>query len=381
MKKVNVAVSIGLDPAANLWASGLNQNLAFLVRLLRCSDIVGKVWLVHPGSEAAVLPPGLALESTDVPLVRTTEITHDVDLVLEFGASLPLEWLKRVRALGARVVAFLVGHTYAGQVESSIFGRSGGTVFVGSPWDEAWTLPHHMKTSAPLLRTVTRAPVHSVPHIWSPRFLEASVREVEAAGLSFGFQPSARRPWRVAIFEPNISVVKSCFIPLLVCEEAYRRKREAVDVMMAMNTVHMKEHRTFKSLALRLDLTRDHRAWYEPRQPFAACMAQHRMDAVVAHQWECGLNYAYYDALHGGYPLVHNSEFLRDAGLGFHYPDFAAGKGAEALLRAWEQEPEFWPDYRARSAAHLAQLAPDHPRNIDAFSRRILEVVGDRLDG
>jgi len=264
-------------------------------------------------------------------------------------------------------------------VESSIFRRAGGTVFIGSPWDEIWTLPHHMKTSGPMLRTVARAPVHSMPHIWSPHFLQASIGEVEAAGLSFGFRPATRRPWRLAIFEPNISVVKSCFVPQLVCEEAYRRERDAVDVMMVMNTVHMKEHRTFKSLAVSLDLTRDHKAWYEPRQPFARCMAEHRIDAVVAHQWECGLNYAYYDALHGGYPLVHNSEFLREAGVGFFYPDFAAGLGAKALLDAWHQEPEFWQDYGAHSSAYLEQLAPDHPRNIDVFSRRIRDLLGDRL--
>ncbi|QQX88401.1 DUF2827 family protein [Cupriavidus necator] len=30
-------------------------------------------------------------------------------------------------------------------------------------------------------------------------------------------------------------------------------------------------------------------------------------DVVVTHQWENGLNYLYYEAAYGRYPLVHNS--------------------------------------------------------------------------
>ena len=37
---------------------------------------------------------------------------------------------------------------------------------------------------------------------------------------------------------------------------------------MVMNTVQMKEHPTFNRFAINLDLTRDHKASYEPRVAF-----------------------------------------------------------------------------------------------------------------
>ena len=38
-------------------------------------------------------------------------------------------------------------------------------------------------------------------------------------------------------------------------------------------------------------------------------------DIMLAFQWELGLNYTYYEALYGNYPLVHNSPILLDAGV------------------------------------------------------------------
>ena len=69
----------------------------------------------------------------------------------------------------------------------------------------------------------------------------------------------------------------------------------------------------------------------EPRFVSPQFLANH-CDAVVTHHWENGLNYLYYEVLYGGYPLIHNSEFLKD--YGYYYDDFDAESGADALLSA-----------------------------------------------
>ena len=367
--------------ASGVWDSGLNQNIAYLVQLLHQVPGIGKVFLLN-GGDVERLPAGLGFEALNAPLVRPHEVTHDIDLVIELGATLPAEWLRHVRALGARIVTLFVGHTYADQAETSMFGRQGGAPFMGTPWHEIWTLPHHMKTSAPMLRTIGRVPVFAVPHIWSPLFLDALVAKQVEAGHHFGFDPRRQRQepgWRVAIFEPNVSVVKNCFIPMLACDQAYRQRRDSVSLMMVMNTFFMKEHPTFNRLAAHLDLTRDSKATYEPRLAFAECMAAHHMDAVVAHQWECGLNYAYYDALYGGYPLIHNSEFLLADGIGLYYPGFEAIRGGQVLVEAWSRDADFWDDYRRKSADFLARRAPTHPANVRAYAQRIEALMGEHL--
>jgi hypothetical protein len=89
------------------------------------------------------------------------------------------------------------------------------------------------------------------------------------------------------------------------------------------------------------------------------------------------LNYAYYDALHGGYPLIHNSEILRDAGLGYFYSGSSASAGAEALLEAWNCAPELREEQQSRAAGYLRKLSPDDPNNIQAFAERLLAITAE----
>lgn len=373
--QISIGISVFATESANIWSSGVNQNVAFLILMLRSSAHVAKVYLLN-GGDSEKLPPDLDFDDLDAPLVRPHQVTHELDVVIEMGAQLPLEWLQHVRALGTRIVTFFAGHTYADQCEAPMFDRPGGAAFRETPMHEVWILPQHEKTCQSMLKTIARVPVLTMPHLWSPRFLDRQITQLKRRGHQFGYrhadEKSTRPGWRVAIFEPNISVVKNCFIPMLVCDQAYRLQPESVARMMVMNTFHMKEHLTFNRFASHMDLTRDGKASYEPRISFAECMAEHSMDAVVAHHWECGLNYAYYDALHGGYPLIHNSSFLQDAGVGFYYPGFSASGGGSALVDAWSREPEFWDDYRRQSKAYLQGLAPANPENVHAFMSRLL---------
>lgn len=375
---MNVGISVLTGPDANVWSSGLNQNLAFLVMLLRKSALVDDIYLLNGGTSDE-LPGGMDIAVQGVPLVRPQDVTRKVDVVIEMGAQMPSAWLRHVRALGARVVLFLVGQSHAGLIEYPIVGRPGGSMFNGSTWDEVWLLPQHVHTGMPMMRTLTRLPVYEVPHIWSPVYLEEQARVMRERGLTFGFSPESRvapHPgWRVGIFEPNISVLKNSTIPMLACDQACRQQPASIDRVMVLNSVQMKNHPTFNQFAVQLDITRQDKASYEPRVAFAECMAVFSLNAVVAHQWECDLNYAYYDALYAGYPLIHNSDPLARAGVGLHYSGFSAVEAGQLLVTAWQQGPDYWQDYGLKASAWLAGLAPDHPANIQAFITR-LQAVG-----
>jgi hypothetical protein len=380
VRKLRVGVSIFVSEDANIWSNGINQNIALLAQLLKNIDFVDKVYFLNGGS-AANFPSGLKFDHLDVPLVQPSDVTYDIDVVIEMGARLPMGWKRRVLALGGKSVLFIVGHSYSGLVESVLFGSRYASLEDSHSYSDVWGLPHHRKTGSPLLETICRRPVWDMPHLWSPIFLKPGIAEMSRAGKLFGFQPSRsgsrNRAWRVGIFEPNLSVVKNCLVPMLICESAYRKNKEAIGEMMVMGVASIKEKQEFKDFARGLSMTRDERATYNPRMPFVECMARHGIDAVVSHQWECALNYAYYDALHGGYPLIHNSEILRDAGLGFFYSGSSASAGAEALLEAWDCAPELREESQRRAAEYLRKLAPDDPNNIQTFAERLLAITAE----
>ncbi|KVW83265.1 DUF2827 domain-containing protein [Burkholderia ubonensis] len=362
-----VGISLFARDGQAIWENGIHQNIAFLAMMLKRSERVGPVYFLN-GGDANALPAGLELDGLGVPLVKPSDVTHALDVVIEMGAQLPVEWLRHMKALGTKLVACYVGHTYSGLAEKPIFGKPSGHIFNGTQFDEVWVLEKSQKIDVPLLRTLTRAPVHTIPHLWSPYFLDRRIVALASEGLTFGYRPG-RRPWNLATLEPNISVVKSCHYPMLACDAFYRAQPDAVQHLFVVNSMHMKSHPTFVHFANSLELVRQHKATFEPRIDLPGFMARHA-NAVVSHHWENAQNYLYYDVLYGGYPLIHNSTLLGDAG--YYYPDFDCAAGGQALRDAWLHHDEQLDDYRAKAGRLLQSVSIDNPANLDAFVARLV---------
>jgi hypothetical protein len=197
--------------------------------------------------------------------------------------------------------------------------------------------------------------------------------------MKFGFDPedspANARGWKIGLFESNASVVSNCFIPMLICEAAYRQNPSAIGSMSVFNSLHMKEHQTFKRLALNFSITKDRKAWFESGHILPRIMAKEKIDAVVTHQWEASPSHLSYELLYGGYPLIHNFESFFDAGVGFYYPGFEAMTGAARLIDARAKDSGFWRDYASAASAFLDSLSPEHPGNISKLSTRISRLL------
>jgi hypothetical protein len=377
VKKLRIGISLFAKEDSNIWQNGINQNIALLAWLLQRIDFVESVDFIN-GGPAKSMPAALCFEELGARLVRPEDVVFDLDLLIEMGAVSPIEFRRRLVALGGKCVVFEAGHNFSGLVESMVHGAPNFLLDEPELISEIWGLPQHRASCYPLLATMSGKPVIEMPHLWAPYFLNASCRVPALEGALFGFDPSvsARKlgGWRVGIFEPNLSAVKHCLVPMLVCDQARSIHPECITDMMVQNTGHWRERREFVDFAQCLPIVRENRATFNPRAAFSQVMAKYGVDAVLAHQWECGLNYAYYDALHGGYPLIHNSPFLKTAGLGFFYNESDIAAGAEALHQAWQAPVEFWTESRSRAADWLARLSPDHPENIRAFEMRLQAV-------
>jgi hypothetical protein len=141
-----------------------------------------------------------------------------------------------------------------------------------------------------------------------------------------------------------------------------------IEHLWVYNTLQLKDKPAFIGFAQSLDVVRHGLASFEGRFPlFQVLPAQ--VDAVVAHHWENAQNYLYYEALHGGFPLVHNSHLLGDCGWRYH--GFDCEEGGAALLRAFAQHDAELPRYRERARAFLARLDPEHEDNVRLYTEAI----------
>lgn len=370
---MRIGISVLTHQGQNIWENGLGQNVIFLAQLFRQIPFVKSVDLINSGDQAQ-MPEQIDLRKLDLRLLSLAEAAEHIDVAIELGGGLDIKWLDRLRAQGKKAVWLAVGQPYVGLIEPTVFGRP-GFFSRAERCDEIWTLPKDFIAFSPMLRTLHRCPVYEVPYLWSPGFLEQRAEQLAREGYEFGYQPRQKnamgqhRGLRVVIMEPNISVVKSSSIPMLVCDLASRVEPQSVEFMHVLNTLHLTEHPTMLHLANSLDLVKQHKAVFQGRHDFAGYMVQHG-DAVVSHQWQNDQNYLYLDALHGAYPLIHNSPWLRDQG--YYYPDFDCHEGGAQLRAAAAGHDQNLVDYRARSARRIRQLAPDLPENVRAYARRLL---------
>jgi hypothetical protein len=378
---MRIGISVVTHTGQNIWQNGLGQNVIFLAELLQRLPFVQSVLLIDVGDQG-VMPEQVDLAARNLRLVRTHEATDEVDVIFEMGGVLDIEWLDLMRARGKKVVFYCCGQPYVSLAEPAVFSKPAHAVRPDH-CDEVWHLPKDA-AYAPMMRMLHRCDVHEAPFIWHPQFVQQRMREVETLGLRYGYGMSepadgaaaigARRGLRVAIFEPNISVVKTSVVPMLVCDEAYRADAGTVEAMHVLNTLHLKDHATMLYLANSLDLVREHKATFHGRHDIVGFMVQHA-DAIVSHQWQNEQNYSYLDALYGDYPLIHNSPWLREAG--YYYRGFDAREGAAQLRHAAVAHARGLDHYRARSQRVFAEVDPFSQHNLDAYADRLLHLCRD----
>ena len=372
---MRIGISVLTHAGHSVWENGLGQNVFYFAQLLRALPFVTDVVLMNCGDQ-----PSLPREAEEVSpgfrLVPFREATDLIDVAIEMGGGLDVEWLDYLRALGKKIVFFCCGQPYAGLIEPSVF-RKSGYFSRAQRCDEIWILSKD-RVFKPMLQTLHRCPVFEVPFLWDPVFLERRAALVSSAGFHFGYEPQlsgAPRAFRVAIFEPNISVLKCSVIPMLVCETAFRTNPDAVERMHVLNTVQMKDHPTFAFLLRSLELDMHGKIHLDHRHDFAGYMSQYA-DAVVAHQWQNEQNILYLDALYGGYPLIHNSPWLSD--VGYYYADADIEGGARELRDAARNHDAGHTAYARIARAFLAELSPSADRNRARYAQRLLHLSTSR---
>jgi hypothetical protein len=372
---IGLTMHVKPDGDLGLFENGLKQNVHFLHQLFASSPNCKRAYLLNHGEAKPIIPEGYPVKAEDV--VYTADVIDQLDYVIGVGTAIEKPLVEQLRSRGAKVIGYKGGNGAVMNMEA-LAGRPapspGSEAYYDyQSFDAIWVTPQHMRTCRSWYDTLYRVPVHEVPQVWSPSLLEAT----KIPG--FGYKPG-KRPWRVGVMDPNNTVMKTSHWPMLVCERAFRSNPEAWASFLITNSMQFKEDVAFKSFALALSAASAPNAGktgsvmsFEPRFVASQFLAAH-CDAVVTHQWENDLNYLYYDVLYGGYPLIHNSERLRD--YGYYYESFDAEEGALALWHAYGWHDANLTLYRKANNSLFRALSPQSKALREAHER-LLPDVGD----
>ena len=368
-KKLRVGVTLHVRSGPqSIWENGIFQNCAFLVQLFNQSPAVERAVLVLDGDVDQV-NDAMMLGDLGIDMIGLDQAMQTLDVVVEMSAQLNEDWVRQFRERGGRYAWMRVGNDYVIDIERAMFNKPHGGLCSNKPYDAVWTLPEYLRSCKDYFGLTARAPVHIVPHLWTPLFFQKGI-DTLPSHLSFGYQPGKPR-WRVCSFEPNVCMVKTSLLPMLACEEAYRAQPGFLDSLRVCNTLHLKEHLKFTQFARSLDVVNHGLASFEGRFAVYEFMANYG-DCIISHHWENGQNYLYYEALYGGYPLIHNSEFIRD--YGYYYPEFDSFAGGQAVLKAFATHDAQLDDYRQNAKKLLRTLDVSYPENIEIYTQRLLDL-------
>jgi hypothetical protein len=203
--------------------------------------------------------------------------------------------------------------------------------------------------------------------VWEPWFVDHVVASFPPH-LTAGYQPG-RAKKRVVIAAPNINLIKTCHVPMLIAEQAWRRRPELIDRVLVTNAIQFRRRVHFEHFVGALDIAKakaDDGApvmSFEGRHRLPWLMAEHG-DVLVDHMWLPSPTYLHYDSLALGYPIVHNVLELREAGCGYYYSGFDALDGARALIKAMS---EYDADHGRRAADRfLSSRRATNPINVAA---------------
>ena len=154
-----------------------------------------------------------------------------------------------------------------------------------------------------------------------------------------------------------------------MAEQAYRMRPDLIEHVYMCNTYDKKDHPTMFNFIGRTDLVKDNIMTVEGRFQMPDFLAKFT-DVVLSTQWENGLNYAYNDALYGGYPFIHNSKLL-PKGVGYYYDQFDAYEGAKVLIDVIENHDKNHDAYVKRAREYLETLHPYNPVNVAIYEREL----------
>jgi len=361
---IGISVWVHANGDMGLFENGLRQNVVFLYNLFRAAPNCQRVYLLNHGDgDSPIIPAGIPIEAKDI--VRTHQVAEKLDFVIAIGSALDAQTVDLLKRAGTKIIAYKGGNGIVISMEAIIAQPPRGDAeryFDRDYYDAIWMTPQHIRSYKSYCETIYRCPVFEVQQIWQPIFLQSRIPGLNSP---FGYQPG-RAKKRVGILDPNITVMKTSHMPMLVCEAAYQQRPELFEAIYITNAIQFMQNAHFSSFAGRLQCVKDKVATVEPRFVTADFLAHHA-DAVVTHHWENGLNYLYYDALYGGYPLVHNSEFLTE--FGYYYQSFDADSGAEALVRALTEHDQNLSTYRQDCARLLERVNATAPATIVAHEK------------
>ena len=380
-RKINIGITVSIDkPGDSLFTNGIRQNVIILRDLFASCEGVGESYIINTARDVQLTAENAPSWADYLKHIITLQEARDkCDLVVVGQGSIGLDTYADFARVGIRFTKHIMGaelqvfnETVLFKEDSrNIYKRNGGVV------EAVWMSDHYYDLDRHFFEVMYDCPVHIGPYVWDPRFIEhhMSVLQREDPTRPVIYKPSGESRKRVSVFEPNISLVKTCTVPVIIGEIFHRKYPDKLDKLSIFCGDKIKQKRDMIDFVKDLDINRAKRIFFEGRYPIVWTLLRHS-DILLSHQQMNALNYIYLDAGWMGYPVLHNSPYMRDLDFGWYYRDNDAETAAAHLSDIIDHFDDVHEQYRHDCRTKAQRYMIDNPQNILGYTKLIHEAIG-----
>ena len=375
-----IGITIGLhNSKESMWINGIKMNAIFLANALKAAG--HHIYLLDTSTKVGrneitgkLNSDELMWDDKEFPCYDWKKKGKECDILICLGTTLGPEQARDWRGEDKhkKIIKYACGNNYVIDMENMIFKEDPGVrPTYNHELDAVWYVPQQGYQNHEYYRVTNRLlpnQVNPVPFVWDPMFIDKSEKlygeTFDAEGKPMPtvdgipvYHPNKKiEDKQIVVFEPNLNVVKFSMIPLLIANDYIMKGGDVFKKFHVVSAQRLFKNPFWKEFVGGLDIAKLNNKDSEPilqvqhRWPVHYILAKWS-DIVISHQWENPLNYAYLDCLYLQFPLIHNADFIKDAG--YYYPDFEIGKGADLLNHVMK----------------------NHDANIDAYNEKSEEVL------
>jgi hypothetical protein len=354
-KKIGIIIHSG----SHLFSSGIIQNAYFNYQ---CFE--------HMGLKPEFLcfdenPKGFGYKDLQMKQIVRGDSSKfepsDYFMVMTVTRSMDTATYDMFKKAGVAVCAFICGNCIMFDQEDFCRGSRGQATFIdsNSKADQLWIIPSFW-SSHDYLETIRRTPSFVVPHLWSPEIIkEFTPKYYKKPESELFYDPSKHKGKKIniLILESNMALLKNAWVPMVACEKLHQQNPDIIDCVYVFN--YPKDNLAWQ-MADSLTLERDKKLRRFARLSFPEILLHFNslesMPIILSYQVHNTLNYLYYEFLHYGYPLVHNSPDLDKCG--YYFPEFNIGKCVDQLLIANASHEDNFEKYKKDAKKYLKRVDP-----------------------
>lgn len=379
-RQINIGITVSIDkPNDSLFTNGIRQNVIILRDLFASCEGVGNSYIINTARDVTLTAENAPSWADYLKhIISIDEARNKCDLIVVGQGSIGLDTYADFARVGVRFTKHIMGaelqvfnETVLFREESrNIYKRNGGVV------EAVWMSDHYYDLDRYFFEIMYDCPVHIGPYVWDPRFIEhhMAILQREDPTRQPVYTPSGKDEKRVSVFEPNISLVKNSTVPIIIGELFQRKYPDKLEKMSIFCGDHIKKKRDMIDFVKDLDINRAKKIFFEGRYPIVWSLIKHS-DILLSHQQMNALNYIYLDAGWMGYPVLHNSPYMRDIDFGWYYDQNDAYAARDHLANIIDNFDSDYDSYReaCRLKAHRYMIT--NPDNIAGYTKLIHEAM------